>query len=137
VILDTVPNLPIVPSVPKTLQNVVGRQLLCDFWECEADLASLESVLGVLRESVKRANVTLLEIFVHEFSPQGVTAVAVIAESHIFIHTWPEKGYVAVDAFTCGANVMPERAIQVVSEAFCPKHTEVVQVHRRSSYHDC
>ena len=118
------------------VQNVVGRQLLCDFWDCEADLGSLESVLGVLRESVRRANVTLLEIFVHEFSPQGVTAVAVIAESHIFIHTWPEKRYVAVDAFTCGTNVMPERAIQVVTEAFSPKHTEVVQVQRRSSYHD-
>ena len=48
----------------------------------------------------------------NKFDPQGVTAIALLAESHISIHTWPESNYSAVDIFTCGQNMMPELASQ-------------------------
>lgn len=116
--------------------DIVGRQILCDCWDCEADIGSAETVLAALKESTRRANVTLLEVFSHEFSPGGFTAVAMIAESHIFIHTWPEKRYVAVDVFTCGTNAIPERAIEVVREVFAPSHFKVVEVKRRSTFRE-
>lgn len=118
------------------VDEIVGRQILCDCWECEADIGCAETVLAALRESARRANVTVLELFSHGFSPEGFTAVAMLAESHIFIHTWPEKRYVAVDVFTCGNNAMPERAIEVVREVFAPKQFKVIEVERRSSYVD-
>lgn len=116
--------------------DIVGRQILCDCWDCQADITSAETVLAALKESARRANVTLLELFSHEFSPEGFTAVAMIAESHILIHTWPEKRYVAVDVFTCGSNAMPERAMEVVREVFEPSHSKVVEVERRSTYRE-
>jgi S-adenosylmethionine decarboxylase len=63
-----------------------------------------------------RAGATLLNLITHRFEPQGVTGLALLAESHISIHTWPESGYAAVDVFTCGDHTMPERACQVLSE---------------------
>lgn len=114
--------------------DIVGRQLLCDCWDCQADIGSAKAVLAVLKESVRGMNVTLLELFTHEFTPQGFTAVAIIAESHIFIHTWPEKRYAALDAFTCGNKAIPERAIEVVCEAFRPKHFKVTKINRTSNY---
>lgn len=112
--------------------EVVGRQVLCDCWDCEADLGDAAAVVAALREAVERARVTLLELFVHQFSPAGVTAVAVIAESHMFIHTWPEKRYVALDAFTCGDSAMPELACEVVRNAFRPKRFKIVALERRA-----
>jgi S-adenosylmethionine decarboxylase len=56
-------------------------------------------------------------LITHRFDPQGVTGLALLAESHISIHTWPESGYAAVDVFTCGDHTMPERACQVLQTA--------------------
>ena len=53
----------------------------------------------------------------NKFEPQGVTAIELLAESHISIHTWPESNYSAVDIFTCGQNIMPELASQYLIEA--------------------
>jgi S-adenosylmethionine decarboxylase proenzyme len=50
----------------------------------------------------------------HQFSPQGVSGVVVIAESHICIHTWPEYGYAAADIFTCGDSVQPEKVAEII-----------------------
>jgi S-adenosylmethionine decarboxylase len=59
----------------------------------------------------------------HRFEPQGVTGLALLAESHISIHTWPESGYAAVDVFTCGDHTMPERACEVLwQELNASKH---------------
>ena len=63
------------------------------------------------------ANATVLNLISNKFEPQGVTAIALLAESHISIHTWPESKYSAVDIFTCGQNMMPELASEFVIEA--------------------
>ena len=60
------------------------------------------------------AGATVLGESFHQFNPHGVSGVVVIAESHLFIHTWPEHGYAAVDIFTCGDTVQPQKAAQIL-----------------------
>ena len=76
------------------------------------------------RDCVTECGATLLHIHTHKFSPQGVSGVAVLAESHISVHTWPEIGYGAFDVFMCG-DAEPWRAIAVLKRAF---GTETVHV---------
>lgn len=72
---------------------------------------------GALRDCVTACGATLLHIHTHKFSPQGVSGVAVLAESHISVHTWPEIGYGAFDVFMCG-DAEPARAVEVLRRAF-------------------
>jgi S-adenosylmethionine decarboxylase len=79
-----------------------GTHLLADLFDCDhlADEARIEAAL---RASVAASGATLLDLHVHSFGAgQGVTGVALLAESHISIHSWPERGYAAVDMFLCG-----------------------------------
>ena len=84
---------------------------------CPSDLLNDR---GFVCESVKQASEeglsTLLELASHQFEPQGVTVVGLLAESHISVHTWPECGYVAVDVFTCGETADPHRACRYLVE---------------------
>jgi S-adenosylmethionine decarboxylase len=111
----------------------VGRQLICDCFGCEGDINSVDVIRNALHEAVERANMTLLRMMIHQFSPQGLTAVAIVAESHVFIHTWPEKKYVALDAFTCGKNAVPERILEVIRAAFLPKHIGMQEIVRKAT----
>ena len=69
------------------------------------------------RDCVEECGATLLHIHTHKFSPQGVSGVAVLAESHISVHTWPEIGYGAFDVFMCGDS-QPWKAVEVLRAAF-------------------
>lgn len=108
----------------------MGRQLICDCWGCNDGILSTSVVRRALEEAIRRARVTLLQLVVQEFEPQGVTAAAIIAESHILIHTWPEKGYLALDAFTCGTSAMPEECLGVLREFFDPERIETRHIVR-------
>lgn len=66
----------------------------------------------------------------HRFSPQGVSGVVVIAESHLSIHTWPEYGYAAVDIFTCGNTVNPEKAAEVLIEKLGAENPSLMEIQR-------
>ena len=108
--------------------------MILECWDCNANIHSRQAVEDALKEAVKRANVTPLGIYVHEFSPQGISAVALIAESHIFIHTWPEHSYIAFDAFTCGTSAMPEEAAKIVRQVFEPKRVKLLEFVRGQWY---
>lgn len=69
------------------------------------------------------------EIF-HQFSPQGVTGVIAIAESHLCVHTWPEHSYAAVDIFTCGEGFAPREAARMIIEAVESSDPELTEVIR-------
>jgi S-adenosylmethionine decarboxylase len=112
------------------VKEVLGKQVILDCWGCNSGIASAAAVRAALLEAVARANVTLLDLAVHEFHPQGVSAVALLAESHLFIHTWPEKSYLALDFFTCGNAAVPEQAIAAICAAFGPTQTKVQQIER-------
>lgn len=74
---------------------------------------------AVLRDAAIAARVTLLELRLHHFGDgNGVTGVALLAESHISIHTWPEHGVAAIDIFVCGAKADPDAALALIAERF-------------------
>ena len=81
------------------------------------------------RDCVETCGATLLHIHTHKFSPQGVSGVAVLAESHISVHTWPEIGYGAFDVFMCG-DADPWRAVGVLSTAFATEDVRVTELLR-------
>ncbi len=97
-----------------------GTHLIIDLWGA-AHLDDLEHVEVAMRECVEKAAATLLHIHLHHFTPNGgISGVAVLAESHISVHTWPEREFAAFDIFMCG-NSRPEEAISVLARAFHPK----------------
>jgi S-adenosylmethionine decarboxylase len=92
-------------------------------------LNDIEHIEATLRRCVEAARATLLHIHLHHFQPSGVSGVAVLAESHISIHTWPEIGYAALDVFMCGS-ADPDACIPVLREAFSAKRVGVNELLR-------
>ncbi len=99
-----------------------SKHLLLELYRCDCEKLNDESFLRcTLNRAAKFANATVLNLISNKFEPQGVTAIALLAESHISIHTWPESHYSAVDIFTCGQNMMPEIASQYLIESLMAK----------------
>ena len=95
-----------------------SKHLLLELYRCDCEKLNDESFLRcILNRAAKLANAKVLNLISNKFEPQGVTAIALLAESHISIHTWPESNYSAVDIFTCGQNMLPELASQYLIEA--------------------
>ena len=107
----------------------LGKHLIVDLFG-GANLNSPKMIEKALRESVKACKATLLEVKIRTFVPQGVSGFAMIAESHISIHTWPENKYAAIDIFTCGTRVDPYKALPVFKKYFKPKNMEVIDLKR-------
>jgi S-adenosylmethionine decarboxylase len=106
-----------------------GVHLIVDLHGAER-LNDLEHIEATLRRCVEAARATLLHIHLHHFQPSGgVSGVAVLAESHISIHTWPEVGYAALDVFMCGS-AEPDQCIPVLREAFAAKRIDVNELLR-------
>ena len=83
----------------------LGKHCVAELYGCDHSILDNEKTLiTLIKESIDVAEATLLEISSHKFSPQGVTIVALLSESHISIHTWPEDGNAALDVFTCGSS---------------------------------
>lgn len=101
-----------------------GTHLIVDVYGADR-LDELEHVETALRKAVDAAGATLLHIHLHHFTPNGgISGVAVLAESHISIHTWPECGYAALDVFMCG-ETNPHATIEILREAFSPERIAV------------
>ena len=95
-----------------------SKHFLLELYRCNYEKLNDESFLRcTLNKASKLAKATVLNLISNKFEPQGVTAIALLAESHISIHTWPESNYSAVDIFTCGHNMLPELASQYLIEA--------------------
>jgi S-adenosylmethionine decarboxylase len=92
-------------------------------------LDDIDLIEATLRRCVSAAQATLLHIHLHHFQPNGVSGVAVLAESHISIHTWPDAGYAALDVFMCG-KADPDACIPVLREAFKAERIEVNELLR-------
>lgn len=106
-----------------------GHHLIIDLWGA-ARLDELDHVEAALREAVDATGGTLLHVHLHHFTPNGgISGVAVLAESHISIHTWPERDYAALDVFMCG-DAAPEKAIAVFERAFAPEAIKVNTLRR-------
>ena len=101
---------------PAQVQPGLGTHLIIDLQD-GIGLDDPERVEAALRRAVDAAGATLLGLHLHRFSPQGVTGVAILAESHITVHTWPERGFAAFDAFMCGT-ADPTAVVDVLAQAF-------------------
>jgi S-adenosylmethionine decarboxylase len=114
------------------LQKTPGStHCILELYSCPSDLLNdLSFVRGAVEEASRQGLSTLLDISSHQFHPQGVTVVGLLAESHISIHTWPEHGYAAVDVFTCGESADPQRACQFLLERFSARRYQLLTVPR-------
>ena len=96
-----------------------SKHLLLELYGCNYEKLDDESfVRCTLNNAAKLAKAKVLNLVSNKFQPQGVTAIALLAESHLSIHSWPESRYSAVDIFTCGQNMKPDLACQYLIEYF-------------------
>jgi len=105
-----------------------GTHLIIELAEAEG-LDDPERIERAFLDAIEASGATLLHIHLHRFSPQGVSGVAVLAESHISVHTWPESRYGAFDVFMCG-DADPHKAAAVLKEAFNAGVMQVTEIHR-------
>ena len=105
-----------------------GVHLIVDLHDATG-LNDIDLIEETLRRCVTAAGATLLHIHLHHFQPSSIPGVAVLAESHISIHTWPEAGYAALDIFMCG-KAHPDACIPVLREAFKAQRVDVDEILR-------
>ncbi len=105
-----------------------GTHLIVELAEADG-LDDPQRIEQAFLDAINAAGATLLHIHLHRFTPQGVSGVAVLAESHISVHTWPESRYGAFDVFMCG-DADPHKAVDVLAEAFNAGHVQVTELRR-------
>jgi S-adenosylmethionine decarboxylase len=114
------------------IHEAVGTHLLLTLHGCSSEILNDKSQLGELtRTAAEATGATVLELCLHQFEPQGITALAVLAESHASLHTYPESCTVFWDCFTCGTTCNPELSIPIITTALKPTSTMLQLVTRR------
>jgi len=114
--------------------KALGTHILVDLYECPSKLLNdLEYIEESMQKAARTAGATILNSNFHRFSPHGITGVLTIQESHLAIHTWPEYGYAAVDLFTCGQNINPWRAYEILKAVLRADRATAVEMHRGQS----
>jgi S-adenosylmethionine decarboxylase len=111
----------------------IGKHIVIDCYGCQGGIAKLDDqafVKQMLIGACEAANCTVLAYTDHKFQPQGITALVLLAESHVSIHTYLELGYVGVDIFTCGNKAMPDRAGELILKALEPSRYVIKEILR-------
>jgi S-adenosylmethionine decarboxylase len=107
----------------------IGQHLLIDIWGAK-NLDNLNVVQTAFLEAINACGATLIVLKLHQFElGNGITGVAILSQSHMSIHTWPERGYAAIDLFVCGMND-PHMIVPILHTSFMPTHIEVVEQKR-------
>ena len=135
--LNEIVVTPIATATPAPITapiaDTVGKHCILELYACDcAKLDDEDFVRAALSNAALRAGATLLNLISHHFQPHGVTGLALLAESHISFHSWPESGYAAVDVFTCGDHTMPESACRVLVEEFGSRHHQLRSFRRET-----
>tara|TARA_B100000963_G_scaffold167539_1_gene145551 strand:- start:5134 stop:7884 length:2751 start_codon:yes stop_codon:yes gene_type:complete len=131
--LKTVPDVYLHPAGDYILMNpghigaipdgIVGKHCILELYDCDPKILDDEKLLRkTLTSAAKGANMELLDFVSHEFEPKGVTALALLGESHISIHTWPELEYAMVDVLTCGEKSRPVKACDIICKGLRAKN---------------
>jgi len=116
--------------------NIKSQHLLIELFDCNTDALENQSLLTELLEAAATAaNVTIVKSVFHQYSPQGITGIVIIEESHLSIHTWPEYAYASVDFYTCGDG-QPEKALNVIQNGLNAQRTETMLIDRGLSLTD-
>jgi len=115
-----------------------GRHLILDLYGCDPVVLDDYALLSELLEiSLLMAKATILRIIGEKFEPQGVTLLALLAESHASIHTWPEMGYAAIDLYTCGDTTNTHKAAEFLKHKLKAKTTEEKELIRSITPLNC
>ncbi len=111
-----------------------GRHLILDLYGCDPELLdNYEELQRLLEASLVLAKANILRIIGEKFKPQGVTLLALLAESHASVHTWPEIGYAAIDLYTCGDTTQTHRAAEFLKTKLKAKATEEKELIRSTT----
>lgn len=109
----------------------LGRHILAEIYGCDPEILNDKVLIEkIMVDSALKAGAEVREVAFHKFSPQGVSGVVIISESHLTIHTWPELGYAAVDVFTCGDRINPWNACDYMTEFLKAKNMTATEVKR-------
>jgi N4-bis(aminopropyl)spermidine synthase len=106
----------------------LGRHVIAEFWNC-ANEVPIIGLDHAIENAVRQACATLLDLKIRKFYPQGFSAIALLAESHLSLHAWPELGYVAIDVFTCG-QADPQKIVNLLEQHFRPRDTAYLKIPR-------
>ncbi len=111
--------------------NVLGCHLLLELRDCNPTLLNdLDYIRRVMLATAHDVGATVVGESFHRFTPQGVTGILAIAESHISIHTWPEYRYAAADIFSCGSSFLPHEAATRLIEQFESLDPDIREIKR-------
>ena len=110
-------------------QIYAGSHLIIDLWNTSFD-NRINTLKKIIKKAILIANATMLHIHLHRFGKEeGISGVAILAESHISVHTWPERDYMAFDIFMCG-DTKPQEASQYLIDALNPKKNKITNLRR-------
>jgi len=109
----------------------LSKHFILEMWGCDKDVINdADKIMELIHKAALDAKATIVKSFFHQFRPAGVTGVAILAESHLSIHTWPDERYVAADIFTCGTTTKPELGIDSLIEGFNPEDSSCMELKR-------
>ncbi|HPS28419.1 MAG TPA: adenosylmethionine decarboxylase [Candidatus Paceibacterota bacterium] len=113
------------------MYKTVGTHFLMDFWGVDAELLDdKKRILAILVTAAEKTHSQILGFKAHKFSPHGLTAVLLLAESHLSIHTYPEHNFAALDVYTCGSHTTPEKGVMYLKASLKPKTFTIQKVKR-------
>ncbi|MDF2499405.1 MAG: speH [Anaerosporomusa subterranea] len=111
--------------------KVIGKHLTVDMYGCSFEcLDDLDFIKEAMLTAITESSMTLLDFTSYKFEPQGLTAMALLAESHMNIHTYPELGYAAVDVFTCGDLSRPDKSVSILKQFLKPERMKITNIRR-------
>ncbi|ASS74567.1 S-adenosylmethionine decarboxylase proenzyme [Tumebacillus algifaecis] len=97
--------------------DTMGRHVIAELWECDGQiLNNQEEVEKIMVNAALESGAEVREVVFHKFTPQGVSGVVVISESHLTIHSFPEHGYASIDVYTCGDRIDPTVATDYITK---------------------
>lgn len=115
---------------------LLGRQLIAELYGCDPRLLDNEPFLRHhVREAARAAGATVLGVHSHRFAPMGISVVAVLSQSHLAIHTWPEHGICSLDLYLCGDSLTPRIAREYLARMLGAERFEEAELPRGTSLH--
>lgn len=113
------------------MMEVLGRQIIAELWDCNIEkLNNIKLIEQIFVDAALAAGAEIREVIFHQFSPYGISGVVIIAESHLTIHSFPEKGYASIDVYTCGDKIDPTIAVDFIMDSLESKSTKTLEIPR-------
>ncbi len=111
--------------------KTLGRHLLVELYDCDSKVISdVRTIENIMVGAAKAAKATIVDVVFHNFNPNGISGVIVIAESHLTIHSWPEYNFASIDIYTCGSTVNPWKAYDYLYKNFKAKNVTAMEFKR-------